>query len=153
MKKKWILIIIVAIIPICYFTIYWIVERLKTENQTEVEYEIGEPIDSFNNIPVYYNGGVKNNMGRNTVDGYNLGVKYQCVEFVKRYYFVYYHHRMPDTWGHAKDFFDKDIGDGEINTRRDLLQFSNPSKSKPQVGDLLVLDGTHGHVAIISGSV
>jgi hypothetical protein len=61
---------------------------------------------------VYYNGGVANVVGRNvSVDGYNLGLKYQCVEFVKRYYYQHLGHKMPDTYGHAKDFFDRNVAD------------------------------------------
>ncbi len=116
---------------------------------------IGDVVDRFNGVAVYYNGKVANVSGRNTsADGYNLGLKYQCVEFVKRYYFEYLNHRMPDSYGHAKDFFDKSLQDGKRNKRRNLVQYSNPSKTKPKVHDLLVFGGTsfnkYGHVAIVS---
>lgn len=118
------------------------------------EHQVGDVLDSLNHVKVYYNGGVSNVEERNTVDGYNLGLKYQCVEFVKRYYFEHYNHRMPDTYGNAKDFFNPILQDGEINPQRNLIQYSHPSKSKPQVGDLIIFDGTvfnkYGHVAIIS---
>ncbi|MDD2634962.1 MAG: CHAP domain-containing protein [Bacteroidales bacterium] len=147
-RKGWIiLVILLLIIGLFYIT------RYITNNQEKkiiVEYNVGEPIDSLNGVVVYFNGKISNSHGRNTIEGYNIGLKYQCVEFVKRYYFEYYNHKMPDTWGHAKDFYDKDLTDGELNTRRDLFQYSNPSKMMPEVGDLLVWDGTHGHVAIIS---
>ena len=43
----------------------------------------GTAIDSYNNVTVYYNGRVGSTNGRNTApDGYNLGMKYQCVEFL-----------------------------------------------------------------------
>lgn len=118
-------------------------------------YEVGQPIDSLYGVKVYYNGGVDHVEGRNvTADGYNLGLKYQCVEFVKRFYFEYYMHKMPDSYGHAKSFYDPTFLDGTVNTTRDLLQFSNGSNSKPMVGDLLVLGPTlanfYGHVAIVS---
>ena len=116
---------------------------------------IGKRIDSLNGVYVYYNGSVGNVSGRNTSpDGYNMGLKYQCVEFVKRYYYEYLKHKMPDTYGNAKDFFDTSIHDGEKNRHRDLFQFRNPSQTKPKVDDLLIFDGTtfnkYGHVAIIS---
>lgn len=118
-------------------------------------YDIGEKLDSLNGVYVYYNGGVNNVVERNTTsDGYNLGLKYQCVEFVKRYYYQHYNHKMPDSYGHAKDFFDATIKDGEHNKKRDLRQFTNGSSSKPKQGDLLIFEGTifnrFGHVAIIS---
>lgn len=61
---------------------------------------------------------------------------------------------MPDSYGHAKSFFDSEIQDGEINKQRDLFQFTNPSNTKPAVSDLIVMDGSisnkYGHVAIVS---
>lgn len=116
--------------------------------------QVGAPIDSLNGVKVYYNGSVGNVEGRNVVDGYNIGQKYQCVEFVKRYYFEYYDHRMPETYGHAKSFFIPGVTDGQMNTQRNLKQFTNPSGSMPCVGDLIVKGATifnsYGHVAIIS---
>lgn len=119
------------------------------------KYSVGQRIDSLNGIVVYYNGGVDNVTERNTsADGYNLGLKYQCVEFVKRYYYEHLGHKMPDSYGHAKDFYDKTVPDGQINGKRDLRQFSNPGSTKPAVSDLLIFDGSllnkYGHVAIVS---
>jgi surface antigen len=116
---------------------------------------IGDKIDSLNGVYVFYNGSVDNVSGRNTTaDGYNLGLQYQCVEFVKRYYWQYLKHKMPDTYGHAKDFFAANLADGRLNTVRNLLQYTNPSTSAPQVNDLLVFSETdfnpYGHVAIVS---
>ncbi|MCC9073043.1 CHAP domain-containing protein [Flavobacterium sp. F-65] len=119
------------------------------------EYTIGQPLDSLNGICVYYNGGVNNVTDRNlTADNYNLGLKYQCVEFVKRYYYEHFNHKMPDSYGHAKDFFNAELSDGQKNEKRDLTQYTNPSTSKPKVDDLLIYSGTifnrFGHVAIVS---
>lgn len=119
------------------------------------ERQIGQKLDSLNGVYVYYNGGVDNVTGRNiTSDGYNLGLKYQCVEFVKRYYYEHLKHKMPDSYGHAKDFFNSSLLDGQENRQRDLTQFTNPSQTKPQVDDLIIFSGTlinqYGHVAIIS---
>jgi len=116
---------------------------------------VGEEVDNFNGVSVYYNGGVGTVIGRNTTsDGYNLGLKYQCVEFVKRYYYEHLNHKMPESYGHAKDFFDKRLVDGQRNAPRNLTQYENPSKSKPKVDDLLIFDKTasnpYGHVAIVS---
>src|SRR5690554_7449178 len=61
--------------------------------------EVGKAIDSLNNVLVYYNGDVGTVIGRNTRNGYNLGLKFQCVEFVKRYYYEFYNHEMPDSYG------------------------------------------------------
>lgn len=120
----------------------------------KMSYTWGDKVDSLNGVYVYYNDNVSTVKGRNVVDGYNIGLKYQCVEFVKRYYFEHYNHRMPDSYGHAKDFFQSGIADGNYSKRRDLYQYTNPSKSKPQVGDLLVYGpvalNKFGHVSIVS---
>lgn len=128
----------------------------KKNEQPSRTYVIGERLDSLNHVVVYYNGGMGNVSGRNTApDGYNIGLRYQCVEFVKRYYYEYYKHKMPNAYGNAIDFFNKTLKDGELNADRDLIQYTNPSKSKPQVGDLIIMDATwtneYGHVVIVSG--
>ncbi len=115
----------------------------------------GQKLDSLDGVYVYYNGMIEHTQGRNlAADGYNIGLKYQCVEFVKRYYYDHFHHKMPDSYGHAKDFFDPEVPDGSLNAKRGLLQYNNPSGQKPVAGDLLVFDGhagnPYGHVAIVS---
>lgn len=61
---------------------------------------------------------------------------------------------MPNSYGHAKDFFDGNVPDGAKNKQRNLTQYKNLSSSKPKVNDLLVFSGTtfnkFGHIAIIS---
>lgn len=116
---------------------------------------VGQKIDSLNGVYVYYNNSIDNVSGRNTTtDGYNLGLKYQCVEFVKRYYYEHLKHKMLNSFGNAKDFFDSNLRDAKYNKKRDLTQYSNPSSSKPKIGDLLIFSGSifnkYGHVAIIS---
>jgi len=116
----------------------------------------GEVLDSHNGIPVYYNGENYTNVsGRNvTSDGYNLGLKYQCVEFVKRYYYEHYNHKMPNSYGHAKEFFDKTLLDKDFNEERGLLQFRNVRTHKPMPGDMLIYDAypnnPFGHIGIIT---
>ena len=57
------------------------------------DFSVGQQIDSLNGVYVYYNGRADNVIGRNTTaDGHNLGLKYQCVEFVKRYYYEKLNH-------------------------------------------------------------
>jgi surface antigen len=153
MKLKHSIILLLAIAGF----VFGLVIALEYSNKRKVESkkEIGYKIDSLNGVFVHYNGSVGNVSGRNTTaDGYNLGLRYQCVEFVKRYYYEYLNHQMPDSYGHAKDFFDKNLSDGKKNTRRNLTQYKNPSTIKPKVNDLVVFDGTafnkYGHVAIIS---
>ena len=116
--------------------------------------KIGEIIDEYNNIPVYYNGKFSNVSGRNmTDDGYNLGLKYQCIEFVKRYYYTIYDHKMPDAYGNAKDLFNHKIKDGKLNPERDLIQYTNGSKVRPKEGDILIFGSSQnnkfGHAGIV----
>lgn len=117
-------------------------------------YTQGEIIDQLDGVNIYFNGKVSNVDSRNTDNKYNLGLKWQCVEFVKRYYFKYYKHKMPNSYGHAKDFFDNKVKDGALNEDRNLIQYSNPSKSKPKKGEIVIFKETSwnrfGHVAIVS---
>lgn len=118
-------------------------------------YEVGETIDNWNNVSVYYNGSTGNTSGRHvTADGYNLGLKWQCVEFVKRYYYEHLNHQFPDSYGHAKDLFNPALADGTLNTQRGLLQFKNGGASKLQPDDIIIFDSNffneYGHVAIVT---
>ena len=124
---------------------------LESVGVTEVKPPIGTEIDNFNGVAVYYNGPIDNVSGRSVAsDGYNLGQQYQCVEFVKRYYYEFMGHKMPDPWGHAKSFYDPSITDGGFNKARGLKQYANGGGTKPEVNDILVFGSTgYGHVAII----
>jgi len=146
---------LIAIALVLLFGFFFASYTLDMHFTQPIKYKVGEVIDEFNGVKVYYNGMVSHVEGRNTTsDGYNLGLKYQCVEFVKRYYNEFLHHKMPDSYGHAKDFYNQSITDGQKNPRRGLIQYQNPSAIKPKVSDLLIMDGNtynpYGHVAIIA---
>lgn len=146
--KRWLL------LPAAFILSAFFLFHEEINSPENLKLEIGDVVDSLNGVVVYYNGSVSNVSGRHIIDGYNVGLKYQCVEFVKRYYYQHYNHKMPNSYGHAKDFFNKNLNDGELNPDRDLIQYKNPSTTPPRVGDLLVMDGNtfnpYGHVAIIS---
>lgn len=150
-KKRKLLLIIstAAILGLLMFRFY----AAKNFNLNP-RYSIGQPLDSLHHVVVYYNGGVNHVSSRNMAGEYNVGLQYQCVEFVKRYYLEALNHKMPDSYGHAKSFFDPNVKDGAMNPQRNLTQYANPSKVPPEVGDLMVMSGTllnrFGHVAIIS---
>ena len=117
--------------------------------------KVGDVIDSLNGIAVYYNGDLLHVSGRNvTADGYNLGLKWQCVEFTKRYYYERFGHKMPNSYGHAKEFFDKSLGDVAYNPARGLHQFKNVRNEKPRADDIIVYDAydgnPYGHIGIIA---
>lgn len=147
-NKKWLLLLAV---PLAVAAFLILNQRINLNPFRH----IGQPIDSLHGVYVYFNGPVAHTQGRNLApDGYNWGLRYQCVEFVKRYYHLHLNHKMPDAYGHARDFFDPDLPDGTLNPRRGLRQYTNPSASRPQPDDLLIWQATnrnaYGHVAILS---
>ena len=110
---------------------------------------------SFNGIKVYKNNSHIGRRRHLAKDGYNLGLKYQCVEYVKRYYYYHLHHKMPDTYGHAKSFFMKRPNKMVLyNNRRDLMQYANGNLYKPKTNDIIVMGPSsfnrYGHVAIVT---
>jgi hypothetical protein len=130
---------------------YWAL----TYHSVGMDTDAGQPVDSLNGVLVYANGGINESHGRNLgAEGYNIGIQYQCVEFVKRYYYQRFGHKMPDPYGHAKSFFEKSLPDGALNKRRNLEQFTNGSITSPLPDDIVVFSASilnpYGHVAIIS---
>ena len=116
------------------------------------ESTVGTKLDAYRGVTVHDNGLIySRSHGRHFADdGCYYGKKWQCVEFVKRFFHQAHNHKMPDVWGHAKSFFDENVPHGELNPRRGLLQFRNGGSVYPKTGDLLVFtNGGYGHVAII----
>ncbi len=114
---------------------------------------VGRPLDAYRGVTVFDNGLLFfRGRGRHvSPEGYYLGQKWQCVEYIKRFYFEVARHRMPDPMGHARDFFDPAVTHGALNPRRGMLQFRNGGEVAPLPGDLLVFrDTTYGHVAIVT---
>jgi ABC-type multidrug transport system fused ATPase/permease subunit len=109
MNKPRLALLAVCLAPLIGLALFTAATRFNSNNQ----HAVGEQLDELNGVAIYYNDGVNTVQGRNlSQDGYNLGLRYQCVEFVKRYYFERHGHRMPNTYGHAKDFFDPTLSDG-----------------------------------------
>ena len=114
---------------------------------------IGNILDSYKGVNVYFNGyDYGKNHGKSySSDGYYYGYKWQCVEYIKRFYYEAKNHKMPDVYGNAKDFFDDDLEQGELNEKRGLYQYRNGGNEKPCEDDLLVFtDTSFGHVVRIS---
>ncbi len=150
-KRRFALAAACVLLPLITLALYAGITRIDPNSQ----HQVGDRLDELNGVAIYYNGGVNSVQGRNlTTDGYNLGLRYQCVEFIKRYYFERHGHRMPDTYGHAKDFFDPKLDHGSLNAQRAMLQFGNGGLEQPQAEDLLVfgpsLFNRYGHVAIVA---
>jgi surface antigen len=104
-------------------------------------------------VEVYFNGeDYTENHGKSySKDGYYYGYKWQCVEFIKRYFYDAKGHKMPDIYGNAKDFYDENVEHGKLNEKRGLVQYKNGEGEKPKTGDLIVFtDTTYGHVVIVT---
>lgn len=115
--------------------------------------EVGMKIDSYKGVAVYNNGkDYTENHGKNySKDGYFYGYKWQCVEYIKRFYYEAKEHKMPDVYGNAKDFFDVKVKQGNLNKSRGLYQYRNGDNVKPEVDDIIVFNNTkYGHIAIVS---
>ena len=137
-----------ALLFLVLLTLWGLIIRADLSNV-----EIGDKIDSYQGVAIFENGSaIDQSQGRHfSKDGYYYGQKWQCVEFVKRFYYDVLNHRMPDTFGHAKDFFDFSVPQGGLNACRGLVQYRNGGDIKPQKNDLLVYTNTeYGHVAIVA---
>lgn len=117
------------------------------------ESPVGSEIARYKKVPAYQNGSkVTQSHGKHYApSGYYYGQKWQCVEYVKRFYHDALGHEMPSVWGHAKDFFDPKIKHGDLNPLRGLVQYRNGGANKPRPDDLVVFrQGSLGHVAIVT---
>src|SRR5690554_448607 len=79
---------------------------------------VGQEIDDYLGIPVYYNGFFyeKVHGENNSSEGYFYGLKWQCVEYVQRFYYEHLQHAMPDPRKNARDFFDPETEQGQRNS-------------------------------------
>lgn len=116
--------------------------------------QIGEVIDNYNGVEVYFNSIPFTTKGENiSEDGYYFGEKYQALEFVKRYYFEVYNQKLENIQD-IKELYNHNLKDGEFNELAMLTQYSNPSNHPIKEGDILVFKpnfyNSDGHVAIIS---
>jgi surface antigen len=115
--------------------------------------KVGTKIDEYKGVAVYSNGkDYVASYGLNfSDDGYYYGLKWQCTEYVKRFYYSVFKHKMPDGAGNAKYYFNPMLEQGSYNSQRGLIQYKNGGNVKPQADDIIVFtDGKYGHVAIIS---
>lgn len=119
----------------------------------EVSMEVGIELDNYKGVAVFNNGkDYVQNYGKSySKDGYYYGFKWQCVEYIKRFYYDVKGHKMPDGFGNAKDFFDTELSQGMLNKKRGLIQYINGNIMQPKEDDLIVFNDTkYGHVAIVT---
>jgi surface antigen len=105
----------------------------------------GTYLGQFNTVAAYSNGTVNYNSGqRNNVNGVDTGLKWQCVEFVRRYFYTIF--GISPNGGNALDWYPNAASLG-------LDKYPNGGTTPPQVGDILCKGYTpgtpYGHVAII----
>ncbi len=115
--------------------------------------KVGDIVITYRTIPVYSNGdNYTLSYGKHySANGYYYGQKWQCVEFVKRFYHDAFNHQMPSAWGHAIGYYDPTVLHGKLNKDRGMFQFKNGGATSPQPDDLLVFDfAPYGHVSVIS---
>jgi hypothetical protein len=122
---------------------------------TDPSPQCGDILETFNGVDVRYNDGFNScESGRHlSPSGYSYGLKWQCVEFVRRYYEQALGHEMPQRWGNADGYFQTGLAHGGLNEDRNLVQYNNGEREKPQVGDLLVFPDWvvgFGHVSIVA---
>jgi len=115
--------------------------------------DIGEQVDSYKGVPVFNNGFFNSRTHGDHYHscGYYCGIKWQCVEFINRFYKETRNHEMPDSRGDAKDYFDPELSNGSINEKLGMTQYCNGSVIKPLMDDIIVfMDPPYGHVAIVT---
>ncbi len=130
-----------------------IITDKKVDAPPQESPKVGEIVTTYRSIPVYSNGEKYTlSYGKNfSSNQYYYGQKWQCVEFVKRFYHDAFKHKMPSVWGHAKGYYDPSVIHGKLNNDRGMYQFKNGGATSPQPDDLLVFDlDPFGHVAVIS---
>lgn len=97
-----------------------------------------------NNVAVYSNGTTPYllSRGRNQEGTMYYGEKWQCVEFMRRFYYKAFGFHIKETRDYAKQFYNSVSG---------LKSYANGSSTAPQPGDILCITSTGaGHVAIIT---
>ena len=139
------------------------VERDGLSSKEKQEINQGKVTGSLDGVEGYFNGSNESETWGDhySKDGtYYYGYKWQCVEFVRRYYYDALQHKIPKR-GNAQTWFTPGIEDGAA-TFDGLKQYSYAGRGtnaktddgfsvKPQKGDILVLQvGQYGHVAIVA---
>jgi surface antigen len=99
----------------------------------------GAVVGGFNGISAYSNGSVSYDSKSYST----CGLKWQCVEYVNRYYYQKLAHKNLKGTGNAKDYYSTAASKG-------LSAHPNGGAVKPQVGDMLTSTAqSWGHIAIV----
>jgi surface antigen len=99
----------------------------------------GSWVGSFNGVDAYSNGSNLYDSGSYSC----CGLKWQCVEYVNRYYVQALGHQNLKGTGHAKSYFGTAASKG-------LVAYTNTNAAPPAVNDMLAsAGGAFGHIAIV----
>lgn len=102
----------------------------------------GRLLASFMGVGAYSN---TTNTGFDSGLYNEFGLKYQCVEYIVRFYSQVYGRNIRGSGGHARTYYTNASGHG-------LTRYANSSYVPPAVGNIVVSTyGTYGHVAIVTG--
>ena len=106
----------------------------------------GSYVGSFNDVNSYSNGTTSTaSYEYNNSEGVNTGMKWQCVEYVNRYYYKIYGIDLKSTgiYGNANHYYDN-------ASKAGLIAYPNDGDFAPKEGDILCSNGSsYGHVAIV----
>lgn len=106
----------------------------------------GVYLGQVNQVAAYSNGSVNTNSNTNNfVNGIKTGLKWQCVEYVRRYFLSVFNTDLASKYlGNANTWYTNAATMG-------LEQYPNGGTTPPQVGDILCSTGpsSSGHIAII----
>lgn len=105
--------------------------------------KFGNSYGVVNGVDAFSNGasGYASN-SYNTTQGFNTGMKWQCVEFINRYYLIVYGLSIRISGNNANEYFN-------TASKRGLKGYSNGSDA-PRIGDIICFSGgTYGHVGIV----
>jgi surface antigen len=106
---------------------------------TEQALAYGAWVGSFNGVNAYSNGSNGYFSGEYSC----CGVKWQCVEYVNRYYVQALGHQNLKGTGNANNYFGSAASKG-------LVAYSNTNATPPAVNDMLTSSGgSYGHIAIV----
>lgn len=122
------------------------------DNYTSTQY--GKVLGSYNGTIIYSNGNTSiwnKPYNKANAGGYNTGIKWQCVEFVNRYYFEHYNMKIRIEGKHANQYY-------STANQRGLVAYPNGGSEPPKVGDIICFGGgpkdkdgnQFGHVALIT---
>lgn len=151
-KKKNINIIKIMVVAIIGVLLVGGIVSIVTGLMYKFGSEVGKVADTYQGVPIYNNGkdGAQEHGINKNKNGYVYGYKWQCVEFINRFYYDKLGISIPGG-GNAKDYFDDKIENGGTNNTRMLTQFRNGEGDKPKINDIIVYTkGEYGHLAIVS---